>query len=504
MGAARPAPGKPSIHCALLSAAIVVSPALALPAEAAQADLTATASGGSRGALLAPSPPSPPEKAEAAPVAFAAPAPSAPPPAPLSALPGGVLEASRWSAGFQSTYVYQYKPAFSAAYTGPNSLLTTAESGYTLTATLFLGVSPWAGGEVFFNPEVIQSQELSHLTGLGGLTNGENQKTGGALPNLYRARLFLRQTIPLGGERSLAEAGPNQFGGEVDSRRLVITAGNFAVTDVFYGNTFAHDPRTQFLNWSLMTYGASDFAADSRGYTWGFALECDLDQWALRAGRFAQPKQSNGLALDYDLLSHYGDSVEVERGHVLWGRGGKVGLAGWRNHARMGGFRDALAYARANGGTPDVANVRRDQTKYGFGVNLEQEVSKDVGLFARYSYNDGQTEAYAFTEIERSLIAGLSVKGRTWGRAEDTLGVAYVQNGLSRAHQDYLAAGGLGFFIGDGRIDYRPERIVEAYYSFNAFRGLWFSVDGQHIANPAYNASRGPVNVFGCRFHLEH
>jgi len=409
-----------------------------------------------------------------------------------------------WSAGLQSTYVLQRKAGFNSAYTGPNSLLPTAETGYTLTATVFLGLRPWAGAELFFQPETIQSQDLSHLSGLGGLSNGENQKGGGPVPTVYRARAFLRQTIALGGELSTVDSGANQLGGPVASRRLVVTAGNFAWADVFDNNAFSHDPRTQFLNWAFMSYGASDYAADLRGYTWGIALEYYHDDWAFRVGRLAQPKESNGLPIDFDILRHYGDSLEVEHGYTLWGQPGKFRVAGFHNFAKMGSFRDALRYATANGGVPDVANVRRNQSKYGFGVSLEQNVLPDVGIFARFSYNDGQTETYAFAEIERSLTAGVSIKGQRWHRDGDTLGIAWAANGLSDVHRAYLGAGGLGFLIGDGRIDYRPEQIFEAYYSFNAFRGFWFTVDVQHIANPAYNADRGPVNVVGCRLHAEY
>jgi hypothetical protein len=425
------------------------------------------------------------------------------------AVPGPAEETTApsrwWTAGFQSTYILQRKGGFSAPYTGPNSLTTDSETGYTLTSTVFLGLHPWEGAELFFNPETIQSQSLSHLSGLGGLSNGENQKGGGATPILYRARAFLRQTIALGGELSSADAAPNQFGGQVASRRLVLTAGNFSWGDVFDGNAFAHDSRTQFMNWSLMSYGAADYAADVRGYTVGLALEYYRDEWAFRIGRFAQPIESNGLELDLNILAHYGDTAEIEHAHTLFGQQGKVRVAGFHNFARMGSFRDALRYAAANGGVPDVGNVRRNQSKYGFGLSVEQNVLPDAGIFARYSYNDGRTETYAFAEIERSLAAGVSVKGRRWHREGDTLGIAWVANSLSDAHRDYLAAGGQGFLIGDGRLDhYRPEQILEAYYSFNAFRGFWVSVDGQRVTNPAYNADRGPVNIIGMRIHVEY
>jgi high affinity Mn2+ porin len=434
--------------------------------------------------------------------------PSVQPP-PVAAVPGPAAEPAApspwWSAGFQSTYILQRKAGFRAPYTGPNSLTTAPETGYTLSATLFLGIRPWAGAEIFLNPETIQCEDLSHLSGLGGLSNGENQKGGGSVPNLYRARAFLRQTIGLGGERSTAEPGPNQLGGVLESRRVVVTAGNFSWGDVFENSAFAHDPRTQFLNWALMSYGASDYAADVRGYTWGIAVEYDEDAWAFRIGRFAQPIESNGLALDVDVLDHYGDTVEVEHGHALFGQSGKMRVAGFHNRARMGSFTDALRDAPRNGGIPDVGQVRREQSKYGFGVSFEQNVTADVGLFARYSHNDGQTETYTYAEIERSLSAGVSVKGAAWRRPADTFGVAYALDALSDAHRAYLGAGGLGFLIGDGRLDrYRPEQIVEAYYSWNAARGLWVTVDGQHVANPAYNADRGPVNMLGCRVHVEY
>jgi carbohydrate-selective porin OprB len=257
------------------------------------------------------------------------------------------------------------------------------------------------------------------------------------------------------------------------------------------------------LNWALLTHGASDYAADSRGYTWGLAVELYWNSWAFRIGRFAQPKHSNGLAIDFDLLAHHGDNLEVQHDHRLFGQAGTVRILAFRNEARMGSFRDAIAYARLQGGVPSVAPVRKDQAKYGFGVAVEQALTEDVGVFARANWNDGQTETYAFTEIERSLTVGASITGRLWRRPDDRLGLAVVQNGLSAAHRDYLALGGLGFFIGDGRLDYRPEIIEEGYYSARLLPELWLSAGVQHVAHPAYNRDRGPVNIYTCRVHTE-
>jgi len=409
-----------------------------------------------------------------------------------------------YNAHYQATYIWQKKPGFSAPYSGPNSLRPTSETSYSFSATAALGWRAWRGGELYFDPELVQGVPLSGLTGLGGMTNGEQQKTGGPNPTLYRARLFLRQTWDLGGERVAVESDANQLAGMLDRRRLVLSVGNLALVDLFDNNAFAHDARSQFLNWTLLAHGAYDFAADARGYTSGAAVEYFYDDWALRAGRFMQPAESNGLPLDTRLMRHHGDQIELEHAHAIGGQSGKLRLLAYRNKARMGGFRDALADAPNNGGVPDVARVRSERVKTGFGLNAEQNLGDALGLFARASRQDGQTETYSFTEIERSLSAGTLVKGTLWGRADDAVGVALARNGLSRAHRDYLAAGGHGAFIGDGKLNYRPEAIVEAYYSVNLAPGAWTTLDYQRIANPAYNRDRGPVNVASIRLHAQY
>jgi len=152
---------------------------------------------------------------------------------------------------------------------------------------------------------------------------------------------------------------------------------------------------------------------------------------------------------------------------------------------------------------PSVAAVRRLTSKYGLALNAEQEIADDLGAFVRASWNNGQAETYAFAEIDRSLALGTVLKGKRWKREGDELGVAMIANGLSSAHRDYLAAGGSGFFVGDGRINYREELIGEAYYSIEVAKSSAITLDAQRIRNPAYNADRGPVHVFSGRLHGE-
>lgn len=416
----------------------------------------------------------------------------------------GVMETEEWNARFQATYVWQSKYPFQASYSGPNSLTANKERSYSFTATAALGFRPWAGGEFYFDAEAAQGIPLSNLTGLGGFTNGEIARTAGPMFKAYRARLFLRQTWGMGGGQEAVESGANQLAGMVDKRRWVLTTGNLSVLDVFDGNTYSHDPSTQFLNWSLMTHGAYDYAADARGYSWGAALEWFHDDWVVRAGRFIQPKEPNQQALDPHIFQHYGDQLEVEHAHVIGDQPGKLRLLVFRNRARMSRFQDALNLAASTGGTPDINAVRTgEQVKYGFGLNLGQALSADVGVFARASCADGGTEAYAFTEIDRSVSGGVVVKGMSWGRGQDSFGAALARNGLAMAHRDYLAAGGLGFFLGDGHLNYRPETVVEAFYSLSLTKTTWVTFDWQHIRNPAYNADRGPVNVTSLRLRTE-
>lgn len=405
----------------------------------------------------------------------------------------------------QLTYVFQRKPAMAAAYTLPgyNSLSPDKALSHSLSTTAYLGLRPWTGGEFYLNGEMVLGVPFSDLTGLAAVPNGELQKASGPNPLFYLPRVFLRQTWGLGGETSPQSAGINQLAGSVESRRLVLTLGKVSVVDLFDVTTGAHDTRNDFMNWVNVAGGAFDYAADVRGYTWGAALEWYHDDWTLRAGRFAVPRQSNGLQLNYSLMRYHGDQVELEHRHEWAGLPGKLRLLAFRNREYMGRFDDALALATRQGTTPDVGTVRHDQSKRGYILGAEQALGENLRAFGRLSWNDGQSEMFSYTEVERSAQLGISLQGAAWGRPADTLGLAAVRNGLSSAHQAYLAAGGTGFLLGDGRLNYRPEQLLEAYYSVALGKSAWVTLDLQRIANPAYNADRGPARVIGLRTHLE-
>jgi len=408
----------------------------------------------------------------------------------------------RWNAHIQTTYIFQTKDPMHAPYTGANSLLPGREYGWSLSTTASFGLRLWQGGELYFDPEMVAARAISHAAGLGGLADGEISKTSNPNPTTYYARLFLRQTWDLGGEHTPVESDMNELAGSVASRRIVFTVGDYSPTDIFGQNSYAGDPRTQFLNAALMTYGAWDYASDSRGYTWGATLEYYHDDWAFRIGRFLQPREPNVLQLSYRPFQDYGDVLEAEHDHKIAGRDGKVSVLLYRNRATMGDYGQAVQYAAMFGGPPALSNVRATRVKTGFGVHVEQSLTDDVGAWVSWSQNNGSDEEYAYAEIDRQLQAGLSIKGTRWHRPDDTVGIAYINNGLSGAHAAYLAAGGLGGFLGDGALTYHTEDIYEIYYSASIVKGVFGSVDYQHIANPGYNEDRGPVDFFGARLHI--
>ncbi len=434
-------------------------------------------------------------------------------PAPICCGPALVdPESNVWqredsTAKYQSTYNWQMHRRFGASYSGPNSVQAGGENMFTFSATAHWGRRVWDGGELYFDPEVVSGVPFSsNLVGLGGFTNGEITRASGSQLLPYVQRLFLRQTWGRGGGSEPVASDFNQMAGVQDKNRWVLTVGNFSTLDVFDDNAYAKDPRTQFMNWGNWTYAAYDYAADARGYGWGAALEWYQGDWTLRAARMTGPKVPNGLAVDFNLLKHYGDQIELEHAHQWWGKQGRVRLLAWHDRAVLASFSDATAYLQSHPGVdPEtILNVRgTEKNKTGLGLNLEQALPWNLGYFLRVMATDGRAETYAFTEVDNSLSSGLLGTGESWGRSQDRVGVSWMVNGLSAQRKAYLKAGGISFFIGDGALNYQTENIVEGFYSWGITPALWFTLDYQRIQNPAYNASRGPIDVLAFRWHVE-
>jgi high affinity Mn2+ porin len=419
-------------------------------------------------------------------------------PAPLASLVDP--ESSRWEIHGQTTYLPQGYPGFRAAYSGPNSLTPAPQAQATWSNSLFLNVRLWEGGELYYNPELLQGFGLNDTVGAAGFPNGEAQKSNFPYPHYNTSRLFLRQTFGFGGEQEELASAPGQLGGKVDVSRLTVQAGKFAVIDIFDGNAYAKDTRKDFLNWSMWAPGAFDYSADKVGLTYGATAEFNQKQWALRAGYFLIDGTSNSNNFDMRVFQRGEYVLELETRYSLFSQPGKLRTIAWLNSAFSGSYRETLNNPALN---LDIAQTREGRIKYGYAFNLEQALTDDVGLFGRWSWNDGKTEIMAFTDIDASLATGLSIKGNRWGRPDDVIGIGGAINALSKDHRDFIAAGGLGVLIGDGALNYRRERVFETYYAYAFNKQITLTADYQLITNPAYNADRGPVSVFSGRFHGE-
>jgi high affinity Mn2+ porin len=435
------------------------------------------------------------------------------------------MENESWNAYGQFTYISGWKQSFTAPYTNLNgsinSLLPTAERSFTGTATLYLGLRLWNGAEAYLVPELISERPLSQLRGLGGaIQNFELQKGGSSTPGIYRSRLFLKQTVGLGGKSLVEESGPLQLGTHYDSRRLVFVAGNFSVLDFFDTNAFDIDPRQGFLSLGFLTYAAYDFASDARGYSWGGIAEFHWDDWAVRAGRITPPKQPNQLPVDFRLFKYYGDQMEAEHKHTIRGQDGMARVLAFRNHENMGRFSDAIAafqadpaenattcttfnYGSQNAGAPDLCWARKPNVKKGIGGFAEQTIGHGIGIFGRAMYADGKTEVYAYTSDDRSAAAGVLANGTAWSRPGDDAGIGTNIGWISNVHAKYLGMGGVDGFVGDGAITAAAEESFDLFYNANFGKIYWLSGDYQRIAHPGFNAARGPVNVFTVRIHGE-
>jgi len=420
-----------------------------------------------------------------------------------------------WNWHVQNTGIVQGDLAFPAKYSGPNSLNSKGEVQETVTLDLFAGRRLWGGAEAHVDGLMWQGFGLSRTLGIEGFPNGDAYKAGTQTPNLMFARLFIRQTIGLGGEQ---EAVPNDqltLAGKEDISRLTFTLGQFSPLDICDNNTYAHDQHTQFMNWAMMGNLTWDYGQDTIGFTTGFAVELNQPKWALRYGFFQMPRDKNGFTgedqflmwpsrgADGPFLRSWAMMTELERRYSVNAHPGAIRFLAWLNEADMASYSAAIPILEANGVGADISAARAYRYKYGFGLNWEQEVAKNAGLFSRLGWNDGHSETMTFTDADWSGSLGVSVKGEAWHRPDDTFGLAGIVSGASRENQKFLEAGGLDILDGDGALNYGCEKILETYYDFKICKNVHTALDYQFITNPAFNRDRGPVSVFGARFHWE-
>ena len=408
----------------------------------------------------------------------------------------------RFSVHWQATYVEQDSLGFHAPYRGPNSL-SPHEGRETTDMTLFVGARLWSTAEIWVNPEMDQGFGLDNTLGVAGFTSGEAYKVGRNQPYLRLPRAFVRQTVNLGDETEPVYGSANQFAGYCSADRLVFTVGKFSVVDIFDTNQYAHDPRGDFLNWSVLDAGSFDYAADAWGYTVGAATEWYTGPWTLRGGVFDLSDVPNSPHLDPG-AHEFQVVLELERRYEIFGRPGRVLVTGFGSRGRMGLLNDAVNLAEATDTPVDITAVRRYRSRLGASLGLEQPLTDDLGVFARAGKSAGNVEAYEFTDIDRTAATGLSLKGSNWHRPDDTVGLAFAINGISGARERYLNAGGLGILVGDGQLPHPgPERILETYYRVAAWQWLGLTVDYQRVSNPGFNRDRGPVSVVGARVHVQ-
>ena len=407
---------------------------------------------------------------------------------------------------FQTTYIYQYQPAFHAAYTGQNSLKPQQDKENSITATLYLGARLWKGAELYIDPEIAGGSGLSGAYGMAASTNGETFRVGDPAPTLYLARGYLKQTISLNKEKDTVCDAANQLTCYYPTRSLSFYLGKFSLGDLFDNNAYATGPRTSFINWCFMNNGAWDYAANLRGYTYSFTTALQWDNMLYKIALATMPTVANGPDLNTNLQQEYSINAEASKVYKLNKRDGHIRLLGYYNNGDMGNYKEAIAQGALTNTIPNIIATRQyGRDKYGAGLNLDQQLTSTLGLFARLGWSDGHNETWCFTEADQSVSAGLVDNGAAWKRKDDNAGVAIVVNGLSGEHRQYLEDGGLGFQLGDGKLNYANETVTEFYYNYKPVpaSNIWLTADYQFALNPGYNQDRGPVSVFSFRVHVE-
>lgn len=407
----------------------------------------------------------------------------------------------------QFTMIRQNLRSFDSPYSGPLSLNDHGSTKSTYTAGVYLGWEPVKHTQFYLDFEKFQGEGISNATGLASLTDGDAVRAGasGLSHRVYTARAYVRQLIPLGDAAHDVQRSQDQVTTSEPDTRIELKGGIMAVSDDFDHNRYANSTRTQFQNWSLFNNTAWDFAADTRGYTTGVLVGYVSPVWAARLGVYKMPQHANGQPLAA-LSQARGQNFEVSWTQPK-ANGAVVRFLVYQNVATMGDYNEAILQGQLAGQAPDIqSDGKHDRHKNGVALNAELPLADDgeTGLFTRLGWNDGHTESFAFTEMDRVLSVGAQVDGAHWGRGADRVGIAYVLGGLSSQHRAYLEAGGQGFVLGDGQLNYGSEQVLEAYYRFEPIKGLQWSPDVQYIVNPGFNRDRGPASVYGIRLHLEY
>lgn len=431
------------------------------------------------------------------------------PPSPPADASGTVFQHPNsgrlWVSG-QINIIMQGHPSFPAKYSGPNSLKPQAEHATSRLLTLFTGFELNQSTEVLFDVESAGGHGISDAVGLAGFTDLDVVRGPDLGQAPYLARLTLRKIIPLSHESVEVDRGPLSLFTTLPARRLELRVGKFGMVDFFDVNSVGSDSHLQFMNWANDNNGAYDYAANTRGYTWGAIVDYQDRRWGARFAESLMPKTANGINLDANITRAHGENFEIEfRRKFLPRRPGTLRLLSFVNHANMGSYGEAIDAFRA--GRDPVPNIeahrRQGRVKYGFGVNFEQAITQRVRAFGRWGWNEGHNESFAYTEVDQTATVGADLRGDSWRRKRDKIGAALIVNAISGDHREYLALGGHGFLLGDGGLTYGRERIGEVYYTLHLWRGAFASVDIQHVTNPGYNRDRGPVLVPSLRLHVD-
>jgi len=430
--------------------------------------------------------------------------PANPPPQPqLTMFPH---PPSRYWISGQANFVYQTNPPFDAEYSGPHSFDSAYDKASGRVMTLYTGYQLTKSIEVLCDLEESEGAGISDALGLAGYVNLDATKDPTLSQAPYLSRIVYHQVFSFSNDTVDGNRGPLSTFSRLPTRRLELRVGKFAITDYFDTNTFGSDSHLQFLNWAIDQNGAYDFTADARGYTWGVHAEYQSALWGARFAEVLLPGPENGGPLVWDLRKANSSNAEFElhRG-PLHKKDGMIRLLGYVNNGNMGIYKDAIQqYLDGKTPKPDIDNHPfKVTTKYGFGLNFEQPINTNVGFYGRFGWNNGKTESWSFTEIDQTFSSGVVSTGNVWKRTADRAGVAFASNAISHVHAEYLALGGLGFLLGDGRLRYARENLIEGFYTAHVWRGLYVAPDLQYIVNPGYNQDRGPVLVPGFRVHVE-